>query len=50
MGLQHQDRYGVKLEIPIKCPSEDVRWAVVVMQPKFRTEVLSGDRKLNSPV
>lgn len=40
---------GMKLEIPIKCPSEDVRWAVVYMQPKFRGKVLAGDRKLNSP-
>lgn len=41
---------GVKLETPIKCPSEDFRWAVVCKQPKFRGEVLAGDRKLNSPV
>lgn len=25
----------VKLEMPIKCPSEDVRWAVVCAQPKL---------------
>lgn len=40
---------GMKLEIPIKCPGEDVRWPVVCMQPKFRGEVLAGDIKLNSP-
>lgn len=50
MGLHCQRvGMGVKLEIPIKCPSEDVRWAVVCMQPTFRGEVLAGDRKLNSP-
>lgn len=37
---------GVKTTI--KCPSENVRWEVVCVQPEFKGEVLARDRKLDS--
>ena len=38
----------MKLEMPIKCPSEDVRWAVTCTWPKCSSEAPAGDKMLDS--